>query len=204
MIMVAGIAIVIVAAGSSSRMKNTKQLLPLGKTTLLGNAIVQAKASAAEEVITILGANLQKISSEIARFNINIIENKQWEKGIGSSIAAGMKYMLEKKNYKAAIIMLADQPLIDSEYLNQLIQIFEQNPFRIVATKYPKSNGVPALFPSQYFEQLSELTGDVGAKYLLNGETSVVTIDAGNKIVDIDTPYDYREIRKDFLNRNRE
>lgn len=190
-----GVAIIIVAAGSSSRMGKPKQLLPLGKTTLLGNAIKQAKASAAAEVFTVLGAGIEKIKPLIAHFDPTIVENPEWEQGIGSSIAKGIQYLKENRNYTGAFILLGDQPLINTSYLDKLIRKFTEDPTKLIATRYPHSNGVPALFPEKYFEKLAQLRGDEGAKFLLNSkETEVIAYDAGNKILDIDTPEDYRNI----------
>lgn len=174
-----------------------KQLLPFGETTLLGNAIEQAKASTADEVITVLGANYGKIKPHIEQYRTTIIENRGWERGIGSSIATGIKSISENdQDFKAALIFLADQPLIGSSYLNRLIQTFKENPAKIIATQYPRSNGVPAVFPKEYFEELMHLKEDVGARNLLNKDGSlVISVNAGGKLFDIDTPEDYQKIQ---------
>lgn len=188
--------IIIVAAGASRRMKETKQLLPLGTTTLLGHAIKQAKAANCGEVITVLGSHYDMVLPEIAHFDTTIIKNSNWGNGIGSSIAAGVNFMLQKnEDFCAVLIMLADQPLIDANYLKLLIAASCKDPGKIIATKYPRSNGVPAVFPEVYFKGLSLLEEDVGAKYLLNGIKPVIALDAGNKIMDIDTPEDYNKIQ---------
>src|SRR5680860_1232621 len=83
------IAIVILAAGASSRMGQAKQLLPWEDTTLLGNAIRKAKASDANSVIVVLGANAESIRMEISESQIIIIENPIWASGLGTSIARG-------------------------------------------------------------------------------------------------------------------
>lgn len=198
-----GIAIIIVAAGSSSRMKSPKQLLALGNTTLLGNAIAHAKATAADEVLTVLGANLEAVKSSIQDYNSTVVENKNWKNGIGSSIASGVNYVIGNRDYQAVIIMLGDQPLIDSSYLNKLLATFKEDPLAITATKYPHSNGVPAVFPKEYFKELTGLNDDHGAKFLLNGSNLVRVLDPGKKTIDVDTPEDYRYIQEEKAKQSR-
>lgn len=193
------VAIIIVAAGSSSRMNTAKQLLPLGDSTLLGNAVAQAKNSDAEDVFIVLGANSEKIRLQQELYKAVFVENKDWKQGIGSSIAAGIKYVAENGNFEGILLMLGDQPLIDSSYLNQLIAEFRKDSSKIIATKYPKSKGIPAIFPKKYFSQLLLLKGDAGAKSLLNSKkSSVLALDAGIKIMDVDTPEEYREFCKRY------
>ncbi|GHA48159.1 hypothetical protein GCM10007103_31390 [Salinimicrobium marinum] len=176
-------------------MKRPKQLLPFRETTLLGHTIEQAEASQAAEVFVVLGANAQRIKTNLSFPDLTFVENKQWEEGIGASISTGVKYIAKKKDFDAVLLMLGDQPLIDSVFLDQMIGEFSKDPSKMVATKYPESKGVPALFPKKFFPKLLLLKGDTGAKSLLNDGSSLVTvIDAGRKILDIDTPEDYLRI----------
>lgn len=192
-----GTAIIIVAAGSSSRMKSPKQLLPLGDSTLLGKVIAQAKATTANEVFTVLGANYEAVKSSIENYSTTVVENKNWKHGLGSSIAAGVQYVLENRDLEAVMILLGDQPLIEVKYIDELLASFHENPSVITATKYPHSNGVPAVFPKKYFKHLAELNDDYGAKSLLNGSTQVLVLDPGEKTIDVDTLEDYRYIQKE-------
>lgn len=191
------IAIIIVAAGASTRMKEAKQLLPLGKTTMLGQVIKHAGASNADEVITVLGSNFNTIKAEVEEEKTKIIQNKNWEEGLGSSISTGMKWVVEQNNYSAVIILLADQPLIDTGYINLLIKTYKLNPEKIVATKYPKSLGVPVIFPATYFQELQALKDDEGAKELLKSNLKeIIPLNAANKTFDVDDKDDYEEILK--------
>ncbi len=192
----ANIVAIIVAAGSASRMGEIKQLLPWKKTSLLGNAIEQVLKTSISSIVTVLGANYNLILGEIKNLDTEIIHHKNWKEGIGTSIAFGVNHIIEKPNTEAVLIMLADQPLIDSEYLDKLINNHLSNPSKITATQYHKNIGVPAIFPQKYLPQLSKLTGDSGAKNLLNDpKTSVLALDPGNKILDVDTPEDYKNLK---------
>jgi len=190
------IAILILAAGAASRMGTVKQNLEFNGTTLLGNAIDQALATGMQNVYCVLGAHFETVGNSIQDKAATVIENKNWKNGLGSSIACGIKN-IEVNNLDAVLVMLADQPLIDAEYLKQLIQTATEHPHSCVASDYGKKNGVPAVFPKQYFKELERLSGDQGAKELLNGPaTSVVKLDARDRIRDIDTPEEYARLLK--------
>lgn len=185
------ITILILAAGASRRMNGIKQILAFNENTLLGIAINEAKNVQAECVYCILGANAEKIESIISFDGVEKIYNDNWEQGIGSSISKGVEFITEKSpETDAILIVLADQPFVNAKYLNQLIVQYQQKATKIIATNYNNKAGVPAIFPKKYFEELSQLTGDNGAKLILkkmdNVELSTESVDT----FDIDYPSD--------------
>lgn len=186
-------AIIILAAGASNRMGNIKQLLPWKHTTLIGNSIEQALASIADEVFVVLGSNYKLVSKEIETYNITILNNQNWSQGMGSSISCAIEYMANRSNnFDAVLITLVDQPLIDVIYINKLIN--KSIEFNIIASKYKNRVGVPALFSLAYFDALSKLNKDIGARDLINKHINdVEAIDAFDKIKDIDSisTYEY-------------
>lgn len=188
------IAILILAAGSSSRMKIPKQLLPVGNKTLLGLTLENAMNSKANNVHLVLGANSEEIKNSIKDISVNIILNPNHTKGLSTSIVEGVKH-IQSKPYDAVVIMLADQPQVDTSYINKLMDTFDENPEHIIASKYSNVFGVPAIFPKSAFEQLLKLKGDKGAKTFLNSEKAKVIAINTTQFIDIDTPKDY----KDFL-----
>ena len=188
------IAILILAAGSSTRMGDIKQLLPYKHTTLLGWAIEQAQKSSIKDVFCVLGAYKESIEQQISKYSSKIIYNPNYGSGLSSSIVNGIKY-LEEKNVEAILIMLADQPHITSEYLNTLIETSKIHPSKIIASNYKDSVGVPAIFPKIYFNELLNLKGDKGAKYFLQKhDSNVIKTNYPQNLVDIDTPNDYKRL----------
>lgn len=188
-------AILILAAGSSSRMGKPKQLLPYKNTTLLGNAIEQAQKSSANAMFCVLGANAKIIKTSIEKHQIETIYNPNYKDGLSSSIVTGIDY-LSTKNFDAVLIMLADQPNVDSKYLNELIKTFEENLSKIISSSYNENLGVPAIFPKKYFVELLKLKGDKGAKDLLKKyQTEIITMKPFD-LIDIDTKKDYQNLIK--------
>ncbi|MGX1930248.1 nucleotidyltransferase family protein [Flagellimonas sp. 2504JD4-2] len=188
------IAVLILAAGASSRMEgDIKQLLPWGNSTLLENAIHQAKG-VADRVYIVLGANAEKILASIA-IHAEIMHNPNWQLGMGSSISTGVRHILEKENPEALLIMVADQPLIDATFLSQLNKVHVESQAKITATSYHNGAGVPAIFDKSLFAELKELQEDFGARRIIKSHKMLVKqIDPQGKEIDIDTKEKYLEI----------
>lgn len=199
------IAIVVVAAGNASRMGQTKQLLPWGRGTLLEhvlNTLIEIKVP---DIILVLGSNAEKIQGKINLEAITIVNNPNWENGIGSSIACGAQYVIGlNKTYDGILVCLADQPLLTSDYYNELIKDFKQKRNQIIATVYDKGAGVPAIFPTTFFKELSLLKGDSGAKSIIRTKHNTIQLkNAGGLIADIDTVDDYNTLLKTKKNYNK-
>lgn len=186
------IAILILAAGKSSRMGETKQLLPFGNDSILRAVIHNALQTNVNDVFVVLGANAELIKTHIVDYPIQIIHNPDYEKGLGSSIAIGIHELMD---YDGVTITLADQPKVDSAYLNKLILEFNNLPDHVIASEYDGHYGVPAIFPKQYFKELTALKGDKGAKEFLNSGTILIkSVNSSVNLVDVDTPEDYQRL----------
>lgn len=189
------IAALILAAGMSSRMGTAKQLLPYKQTTLLGWAIENAIKSEVNAVYCVLGANAKEITATISKHPIQIIHNTNYQKGLSSSIISGIEH-IKTLAYDATLIMLCDQPNVNSKYINTLLSEFKSKPNYIIASLYKNVKGVPAIFPKEQFPKLLNLKDDKGAKLLLNASNnSVIAIETPIDLFDIDTPEDYRNLK---------
>lgn len=191
------IAVIILAAGASSRMGTPKQLLKWKNTTLLGHALKTAKGLNQSKIVVILGANFELIKAKVNLDKCEILKNKNWEEGLGKSIVTGVSHILRNDiNIDGVLVMLADQPLVDGSYLNTMIIEYREGPFQIIATSYKNGKqGVPVLFDKAYFEELSQLNDDKGAKEILRKYAENVTIiDAPHDVSDIDTLKDYEAL----------
>nr|WP_299032134.1 nucleotidyltransferase family protein [uncultured Tenacibaculum sp.] len=189
-------AILILAAGSASRMGKIKQLLPYKNTTLLEWTIEQAQKSVIKNVFCVLGANKDAIEKKLTTNAIITIYNPKYQDGLSTSIVKGIEFSQEH-NFDSALIMLADQPHVTSEYLNSLIKVSKKNPSKIITSNYQGSVGVPAVFPKEYFNKLLNLKGDKGAKnFLLQHNNNVIKVNSSLNLLDIDTPEDYQYLLK--------
>ncbi|WP_407427830.1 NTP transferase domain-containing protein [Arcticibacter sp.] len=187
-------AIIILAAGSSSRMGRAKQLLKIHDKTLLKHTIDEAKILLPSAVYVVYGANADAISSELASdSSISICYNASWREGMASSIKTGLKAVQgSNPSVKGCLISVCDQPFLTAQVFARLISAHEKTPRSIVASVYNDTAGVPVLFDSHYFPLLMALSGQEGAKKILSNPTvQVVHIPFPNGDIDLDTPGDY-------------
>jgi molybdenum cofactor cytidylyltransferase len=189
-------AIIILAAGGSSRFGKIKQLVHFRGKTLLQHAIEQATEAGAEPMVVVTGANADEILKQIKNEKAEIVFNKDWEQGMASGIVTGLKRAITSNNKtEKAIIAVCDQPYISSSLFQQLYQKQNESAKHIVACAYADTIGTPALFTQKYFDVLMSLKGDEGAKKLLKRYTEdVATVDFPNGYIDIDTKEDYEKL----------
>jgi len=167
----------LLAAGSSQRMGQPKQLLNWQNKTILQRSLETLQHSGLA-VDVILGANSESIKATLAK-QVSVLINPQWSEGIGSSIAHAVKHLEAEDD--AVLIMLADQIDITKQDIQLLISTWQKNPQQIccsyfLASKEPEADctenilTVPAIFPKAYFTELANLGGNVGARTILQRE----------------------------------
>lgn len=190
------VAIIILAAGASTRMGTPKQLLPYRGNSLLRNITESAIASACKPVIVILGANLEKIRSEISHLPIYIVENLQWSEGMNASIRSGIQFLNGLTDpIEAVVIALCDQPFVSSQTINRLVDAYHSSSKAIVASEYAGTLGVPALFSRSIFPEMLNSTITHGAKQIIEKYArELVRIPFPEGAIDIDTPQDYQRL----------
>ena len=188
--------IIILAAGSSSRMGQPKQQLIYQEQTLLQRAIQVTVNIADHKTIVVLGAHHEKLLTDVDSKIADIVINAEWEKGMGSSVKTGVATLLELyPQIDSALLMLCDQPFVTTELLQQLIAKGNDDEKAIVACSYQNTTGVPVLFGKFWFDQLLALQGQEGAKNILTKYKEQVTqVSFAQGAIDIDTPADYQKL----------
>jgi molybdenum cofactor cytidylyltransferase len=190
------VAIIILAAGGSSRLGQPKQLLTIANKTLLEQAMETATDVAPDTVCVVLGSNATLIRATLGKYKTCILENKEWQEGIASSIRYGLDHLVSKNaDLNAVLFMTCDQPFVSTEILSQMIEVYHTSTGKIVAASYGDSLGVPALFDRSFFPALTKLTNDTGAKkIILENMEQVVSIPFPAGMIDIDTYADYKAL----------
>lgn len=184
---------VILAAGASTRMGQPKQLLPLDGVPLVVHAAEAALASSAWPVVVVLGANAGAIRPRLAKLPVLIAENSAWAEGMASSIRAGVTTLQQfSRALEGAVVALCDQPAFSATVIARLVATKHATGASIVAARYGGRNAAPALFTREHFPVLAALTGEEGARHLLNEMTPrLAAVDLPELAVDLDTPEDY-------------
>jgi len=178
-------------------MGSPKQLLAYQGRPLIRHAAETALASGCDPVMVVLGSNAGEIRAALEGLDVVVVENTDWEKGIGSSIRAGISGA-EIMGCDGAVLALADQPLITAEILKRLVEEHEETGRPIIASEYSGTVGVPAFFTREFFPKLTSLLPSEGcqAVILANLEQSI-RISCPEAETDIDTPGDYRSVAGD-------
>ncbi len=187
--------IIILAAGESSRLGYPKQIARYKDKTLLQYAIDAANESKADKKVLVLGAFKDEIKKTFSGASIPNIPNPEWEKGMASTLIKGLEYLQKIDPVDQVVIMLCDQPFVDSKLINKLIATQKKSGKGIVACEYSKTFGVPILFGKAYFDELMKLSGDEGAKKIAQSheeDMELVSFPKGK--TDVDTEADLRDL----------
>ncbi|HSJ68719.1 MAG TPA: nucleotidyltransferase family protein [Anditalea sp.] len=186
-------AIIILAAGNSSRLGYPKQLLEYEGRSLLQISIDAADLCEADSKILVLGANHEDIVNTIDLKSVKLTVNQEWGLGMSKSLEVALRQLLNQDPaLDQVLVLLCDQPYVTSSLLNAMIATQATTGKGIVACKYQETLGVPVLFEKKYFNELLDLSGNMGAKKLVykhNDDLSTVFFPEGK--IDIDTKEDY-------------
>ena len=188
------IGIIILAAGSSQRMVQSKQLLKIQDESLIQRTARVALLTGMKPVVAVLGSHSKEHMDALKGIAVEIVVNSKWESGMGSSLKSGLSFIQTQKKIDAAIVTVCDQPLLSAEHLNALKDQYISTRKRIIASYYAGTAGVPALFDKTLFAEIHGLSNDEGAKKIIfehQNETVGVVFPEGS--VDLDTPEDYKK-----------
>ena len=195
--MMARIGAVVLAAGASTRLGFPKQLVMHEGEPLVRRTAVAAAEAGADPVVVVLGSDAEAIAAALTGLlSVRTVVNPEWRTGLASSLAVGLREVLADGSCEAALVTLADQPLVDSTGLARLIRAFDGE-HRIVASAYANTVGVPAIFAREYVDELTRLTGDSGAGSWLRARGGEVTaVPLRGAAFDIDGSSDVEDLQQ--------
>ncbi len=189
------ISAILLAAGESKRMGQPKQLLPFRGSTLLGQIVENLLQSQAAETIVVLGSQAEKIIPQIAGEPVKIVVNQDFDQGMSSSIKCGLSHISEAAD--GVMIVLGDQPLIEKETIDLLIERHRQSERGIILPVHNGTRGHPVIFKMKYKDELLRLTGDIGGKQIVERHPSdvlEVEVDSESVVMSIDAESDYQSL----------
>lgn len=186
------VSAVMLAAGGSRRMGDRHKLLELvDGAPLVRHAAERLLASGADELVTVLGARSDAVSAALQGLDLRRVENPLWAEGMASSLRAGLRAV--NPNAAAILLAFADMPEVSSALIDRLLAAFDPEEGReIIRPVTPDGRpGHPVLFGRRFFEALSGLTGDAGAREVVREHAEFVVdvqTDDDAAIIDLDTP----------------
>jgi molybdenum cofactor cytidylyltransferase len=193
----AGLHVLILAAGASTRLGQPKQLVMLGGRPALHIVVSNAVALAGHAVTVVVGAHAKEMTHLLAHSSASVIVNRHWEEGMGGSLRYGVASL--PPACEAVLVLLGDQVGITADDLKRLASAWKGEESLIAASVYGQHVGVPAIFPRVCFGELSELRGDRGARTVLERNSyRLVRVPMPNAAIDLDTPADLAALNERF------
>jgi molybdenum cofactor cytidylyltransferase len=183
------IAAVILAAGRSTRMGANKMLADLGGRSVVRRTAEAVLASRARPVLVVSGHEPARLAEALAGLDATIIDNPAYADGLSTSLIAGTAAV--PPDAEGAVICLGDMPLVAGAIIDALIARFSDAPDASAVVPVHRGEwGNPVLLSRRLFAQVERLSGDVGARKLLQGRADVAMLDVPDDAVllDADTP----------------
>jgi molybdenum cofactor cytidylyltransferase len=187
---------IILAAGGSRRFGRPKQLLTFQSESLVRRSVRVATEAGIASVAVVAGESIDAIKDEIRETSAAVVENRDWQRGLGTSIRCGLRHLRASvPDLEAVVIIACDQPFVEASIIAALFAEQKRSGKPIVASSYAGTLGIPALFHRSRFEALLALPDDSGAKALIESrpdEVAEVNFEQG--AIDIDTPADFERL----------
>jgi molybdenum cofactor cytidylyltransferase len=191
---------IILAAGKSTRMGESKQLLRLGESTMLGQTLDNIRSAGVHELVLVLGSSAETIRQQLPASTfkeLKVVVNETYGEGMASSLQEGLSAL--HPQIDAALIVLADQPFIRPETFCQIVDQYRSSDAQIVIPTYKGFRGNPVLLDRSVFPEIMALGGDIGCRAIfgshLQGIVKVEVDDVGI-LLDIDNKADYERLQR--------
>ena len=177
---------VVLAAGQSVRMGQTKQLLPWGGTTMLGQVLRNLKKSAVYDILVVTGHEAEKIEALAAAEDIAAIRNTQY--AIGEMLSSLQTAVAQLPlHIDAVLVMLADQPQVTPDIIDQLLHAYWQGQDTIIAPTFNSERGNPVLIDRAHFVELLALPLGAAPRDLIKRHpVQLVEVAADSVLRDLD------------------
>lgn len=183
---------VVLAAGESRRMGTSKQLLEVDGVPLLRRTVrILREAAVLRKLIVVLGANAEQHLDALSQEEVQIVVNHHWQKGMGTSLHAGLEQLSPDDLPGGVLVSVCDQPLLTASVIRDLAQAME--PGKIAAAEYAADLvGTPAVFSIYYLNELKSVPPEGGARKLFSRYSNkLIRVPFPEGSMDLDTPEDY-------------
>lgn len=184
------IAGIVLAAGRSSRMGANKLLESVNGKPMVRAAVEAAVHGNLSPVIVVTGHEPNKVASMLGGLDTVLAHNPNFATGLSTSLAAGIAAVPD--GCDGACVLLADMPGVTADHVERLIAAFDPGAKAAICVPiYRGQRGNPVLFARAFFPAMMSLSGDVGAKRIVQANAAQVREvempDAGT-LADVDTP----------------
>ncbi len=172
-------------------MGRSKPLIRLRDLPLLRHVIDRLKESTVNDILVVLGYDSATIRQAVSLEGVRVVENPEYADGMSTSIRAGLRAV--RDDSEAALIVLADQPLVSSKTINRIVDYFRDRKPGILIPVFRGFQGNPVLIARRLFPEMSRITGDIGCRAIFDDhptDIETIEVDDAGVLIDIDTPED--------------
>jgi molybdenum cofactor cytidylyltransferase len=197
------VAGIVLAAGASRRMgpETNKLLEEVGGAALVCWAVDALLACSAAPVIVVTGYDEAGVRRALGARNVRVVQHAAWAEGMGGSIARGIQEIgAIASDCEGVLVCMGDLPALRGEHVRPLLQAFAAAARdAICIPTHAGRRGHPVLFAEAYFAELGALSGEAGARSLLERHReALIEVEIGSEAIlhDVDTPDALAEARQ--------
>jgi CTP:molybdopterin cytidylyltransferase MocA len=179
----------LLAAGGARRYGSQKLVARVGATPIVRHA-ADALRSAVDELVVVVGSDAPLVRRAFAGLDARCVENSEWAGGLSTSLRAGISAVRAEAD--AVVIALGDQPGLDPSLVRAVVAKWRSSGAPIVAARYRGERGHPVLLGRAVFDEVRDVSGDVGARVLMDRDPARVAYVDVNEAAprDVDVPTD--------------
>ena len=188
-------AVIVLAAGGSTRLGQPKQLLTRDGETLVHRAVRLALETSPAQVLVVVGANGDSIASHVADLDCEVVSNRDWQSGLAGSLHAAGEHL--RAAVQRVLVLVCDQPALERHHLDALLEGAGAAESACAATVHGDALGVPAVVPRDWFDAM-QAAGDrgFGARLGQQRAAGIFQLHAPELGADIDRPEDLATARQ--------
>ena len=188
------IGCVLMAAGNSRRFGSNKLSVKLDGMTLAEYALNAVPSEVFSRVVVV--TQYPEIVELAKNRGFLVKINQEPEKGLSHTIHLGMEALLDMD---AILFLVADQPMLRQETIENVVLLYREHPDRIVIAGHDGRRGNPCIFPKEFNEELFALTGDMGGVVVIKAHEDRVlcfNVEDVRELIDVDTEHTLSELMK--------
>jgi molybdenum cofactor cytidylyltransferase len=192
------VAAIVLAGGLSSRMGQSKVLLPWDGRPIITAIVDRLKRMRLDDIVVVTGHLAPQVKAAIVNEPVRTTHNDDYQDGeMLSSLQAGLRAL--GPEHSACLIVLGDQPQLDNRIVNEIMTAYAEGKGKIVAPSYRQRRGHPILIDRAYWQELLDLPSGAAPRDVINAHTDsihYINVNTDSVLRDIDTPDDYQQERR--------
>lgn len=192
------LAVILLAAGPSSRLGHPKQLVKVDGECLVRRSARIALDLKPDTLLVVSGHERERVIGELDGLDVKTVYNSDWKMGMGGSIVAGARAL--DGTADGTLVMVCDQWKLRNEDLTHLVDAWRANPLRIYVARWNEGaalvSGPPVIFPGPLLRDLRSMDKHRGARQVIDLNMDIVEfVDVPSAAWDLDRPDDLARLQ---------